>query len=64
MNCRRHGSKPAIGLWMLVAIADLAVLVAATGVLTMVLVVAGLAAIAGGVVALKRRPEVVVRRRA
>jgi hypothetical protein len=36
---------------MLIAIADLAILVAATGVATMLLIVAGLFALAGGVVA-------------
>ena len=51
MNCRRHGSKPAIALWMLVAVADLAILVATTGVVTMLLIVAGLVALAGGVLA-------------
>ncbi|MCU7726701.1 hypothetical protein ODJ79_23465 [Actinoplanes sp. KI2] len=51
MNCRRHGSKPTIGLWMLIAIADVAILVAAAGVVTMLLIVAGLVALAGGVVA-------------
>ena len=71
MNCRRHGSKPALGLWMLVAIADLAILTAATGVLVMVSIFALLAVVAGGVVAarsLARRTdtaaESVVRRRA
>jgi hypothetical protein len=71
MNCRRHGSKPTIALWMLVAVADLAILVAATGVVTMLMIVAGLLALAGGVVAsrsLSRPPaqpaKVVGRRRA
>jgi hypothetical protein len=71
MNCRRHGSKPALALWMLVAVADLALLTAATGVVTMLLIVTGLVLIAGGVVAARqftRRDvparEVVARRRA
>ncbi|MFI5889362.1 hypothetical protein ACIA5D_04490 [Actinoplanes sp. NPDC051513] len=51
MNCRRHGSKPAIALWMLVAVADLAILVATIGVVTMLLIVAGLVALAGGLLA-------------
>jgi len=51
MNCRRHGSKPTIALWMLIALADLAILIAATGVTTMLLILAGLIALAGGVVA-------------
>jgi hypothetical protein len=29
MNCRRHGSKPTLALWMLVAVADVALLAAA-----------------------------------
>ncbi|WP_433370580.1 hypothetical protein ACQPZX_45775 [Actinoplanes sp. CA-142083] len=71
MNCRRHGSKPTIALWMLVAAADLAILVAATGLVTMLLIVAGLVALAGGVLATRTlfRPsaeaaEAVARRRA
>ena len=51
MNGRRHGSKPTIALWMVIAIADLAILVAAAGAATMLLIVAGLLALAGGVVA-------------
>lgn len=51
MNCRRHGRKPTIALWMLVAIADVAILVAAAGVVTMVLILAGLLVLGGGVVA-------------
>jgi hypothetical protein len=53
MNCRRHGRKPTIALWMLVAAADLALLVAATGVVTMLLIVAALIALAGGVFAVR-----------
>ena len=71
MNCRRHGSKPTIALWMLVAAADLAILVAATGAVTMLLVLTALIALAGGVVAARAlfRPseepaEAVARRRA
>jgi hypothetical protein len=71
MNGRRHGRKPTIALWMLVAVADLALLVTATSLLTMALVLAGLVTIAAGVVAVRpllRRPadpaEVVARRRA
>ena len=71
MNGRRHGRKPTIALWMLVAVADLALLVTATSLLTMVLVVAGLVTIAAGVAAVRpllRRTadpaEVVARRRA
>ena len=71
MNCRRHGSKPTLALWMLIAVADLAILVAAVGAVTMLLIVAGLIALAGGVVAARaflRRSveagEAVARRRA
>jgi hypothetical protein len=71
MNCRRHGSKPTLALWMLVAVADVALLVAAVGLLTVLVVLVGLAAVAavaGGMVMLSRRDttrtEAVVRRRA
>jgi hypothetical protein len=70
MHCRPHGRKPTIALWMLVAAADLAILVAATGVLVMSLIFVGLAAVAGGVLVerrLTRRAHAaakVVRRRA
>jgi hypothetical protein len=72
MNCRRHGSKPTIALWMLVAVADLALVVAAAGLVTVLLIVAALVVLAGGVVAARtllgrREPKVakaVVRRRA
>jgi len=70
MHCRPHGRKPTIALWMLVAAADLVILVAATGVLVMSLIFVGLGAVAGGVLLerrLTRRAQVatkVVRRRA
>ena len=51
MNCRRHGSKSSIALWMLIAIADLAILVAAIGATTTLLILASLVALAGGVIA-------------
>ena len=70
MNCRRHGSKPSIALWMLVAVADLAILSAAAGVL-IPLILATAVVLVGGVVAarlLTRRAEptteTVIRRRA
>jgi membrane protein implicated in regulation of membrane protease activity len=44
---RQHGSKPAIALWMLVAVADVALLAAAAGPLTMMLIVAALVIVAG-----------------
>jgi MFS-type transporter involved in bile tolerance (Atg22 family) len=71
MSSRRHGKKPTIALWMLVAVADLAILVAATGLLTVLLILLALAVVAGGVFAVRsvRRPqpkpvEVIARRRA
>jgi hypothetical protein len=72
MNCRRYGRKPTMALWMLIAVADLALIVAAAGVLTTLLILTGLVVLAGGVVAtrtlLNRRDpepvEVVARRRA
>ena len=73
MNCRRHGRKPTMALWMLVALADLAILAAAAGVLVTISVLVALAVLAGGFVAarplLTKRAtpvhaESVVRRRA
>jgi hypothetical protein len=71
MNCRRHGSKPTLALWMLVAVADIAILAATAGALVLALSVVGLLAVAA-VVAAGRvlpgrgapEPEAVVRRRA
>ncbi len=60
MNRRPHGRKPTLALWMLVAIADLALFTAATGVLVMLTIVALLAVFAGGIAAarlISRRPE-------
>jgi hypothetical protein len=56
---RRHGSKPTLALWMLVALADVALLVAAAGVLAVLVAVFGAVILAGGFVALRslsRRP--------
>ncbi|MBU2662900.1 hypothetical protein KOI35_05200 [Actinoplanes bogorensis] len=67
MSCRRHGRKSTLALWMLVAVADLAILTAATGALVMLTIVALLAVFAGGVMAarqLTKRPDEVARRRA
>lgn len=72
MNRRRQGRKPTVALWMLVALADVAIIVASAGLLTLLLVVAALAVIvAGGIYAVRsfRRGEpepvrAVVRRRA
>ena len=71
MICRRHGSKPTIALWMLVAVADVALLAMAAGPLILLIVVASLVLIVGAVVGcrmLTRRDgaetEVVGRKRA
>ena len=53
MNCRRHGSKPTLALWMLVAAADVAIFTAAAGLLTVLLVGAGLVTLAAGAVGLR-----------
>jgi hypothetical protein len=42
MNRRQHGSRPTLALWMLVAVADAALLVAAAGPVLILLIVAGL----------------------
>lgn len=72
MNCRRHGRKPTIALWMLVAIADVAIILASTGLLVALLLLVALGAVIGGAVyaALSlgghdsRSTEAVARRRA
>lgn len=72
MNCRRYGSKPTIALWMLVAVADLAIIVASTGLLALMLILTVLAVtVTVGVYAFRsmghREPEpakAVARRRA
>jgi hypothetical protein len=51
MSCRRHGSKSTIAFWMLIAIADAAMLAAAAGAAVTVSIFAALALGAGGVVA-------------
>ena len=68
---RRHGSRPTIALWMLVAIADVALVVAAAGALVMTLAVVGafiMAGIVAGALLVQRRTmpqqESVFRRRA
>jgi len=68
---RRHGSKPTLALWMLVALADVALLVAAAGVLAVMVAVFGAVILAGGFVALRslqrrpaEQPESALRRRA
>ena len=68
---RRHGSRPTIALWMLVAIADVALVLAAAGALVVILALAGAMILAGavaGVMMLQRRTvpqqQSVLRRRA
>jgi membrane protein implicated in regulation of membrane protease activity len=51
MNCRRHGSKPTIALWMLIAAADVALLAAAAGTLVVLLVTLTALTVAGAFVA-------------
>jgi hypothetical protein len=49
MHGRRHGRKPTLALWMLVAIADLAILATAVGaeiIVTTLIVLVGVAATA------------------
>ena len=57
MNCRRHGRKPTLALWMLVALADLAILAVAAGLLVTISIVALLAVFAGGVAVARRLPR-------
>jgi hypothetical protein len=45
---RRHGSKPTLALWMLVAVADVAVLAAAAGPLVVLVTLAGLVTVVVG----------------
>jgi len=71
MICRRHGSKPTIALWMLVAVADVTLLAVAAGPVIVLTVVASLVLLVGAVVGcrmLNRRDatqtDVVVHKRA
>ncbi|WP_030441264.1 hypothetical protein [Actinoplanes subtropicus] len=71
MKYRRHGSKPTVALWTLIAVADLGLLVGAIGAATMLLILVGLVALVGGVVAARAfllrsvdAREAVARRRA
>ena len=60
MTCRRRCTKIAVALWTLIAAVDIVLLVAALGVLTVMLVVAGTAVVAAtvaGAWALGRRPR-------
>jgi hypothetical protein len=60
MNRRSHGSKTTIAFWMLVAIADGAMLVTAVGPAVTVSVLAGIALVVSAVVVSRRsnRPRV------
>lgn len=51
MNCRPYGRKPTIAFWMLIAIADSAVLVVRAGSAVMLTVAAGIALVAGAFLA-------------
>ena len=51
MNCRRHGSKPTIALWMLIAAADVALLAAAAGPVLVLLLTLTVLTVAGAYVA-------------
>ena len=63
MSRRRHGSKPAFALWMLVAVADVALLAASAGLFVLLLMVAAVVTAAGAVLAvrLSHRYDVVAR---
>lgn len=58
---RKHGSMPTLALWMLVAVADVALLAAAAGPSVIVLVIAGLMIVAGAFAGMRminrRAPE-------
>jgi len=53
MNCRPYGSKPTLVLWMLVAVADGALVVSSAGALTGLLLALVVAVVAGTVVAVR-----------
>ncbi|GAA2548900.1 hypothetical protein GCM10010435_18140 [Winogradskya consettensis] len=52
---RRHGTKPALALWMLVAIADVALLAAAAGPVLFLLTLAGAGLLAAAAVLITQR---------
>ncbi|WP_250027749.1 hypothetical protein [Paractinoplanes maris] len=73
MTGRPHGRRPALALWMLVAVADLVLLAAAAGPMVMFSIVASLTVLAGAVLAARllltkraapARSDMVLRRRA
>jgi hypothetical protein len=49
MKSRRHGSKPTLALWMLVAVADVAVLAVAAGPVLVLVTLASLVTVVAGV---------------
>jgi hypothetical protein len=53
MKTRTYARKPTLALWMLVAVADAALLVATAGLLTVLVVLAGLVIMAGLVAGLR-----------
>ncbi len=53
MNCRRHGSKPTLALWMLIAVADVALLAAAAGPVVFLLIAVAAVTVAGGYLAVR-----------
>jgi hypothetical protein len=53
MKSRRHGSKPTLALWMLVAVADMAVLAVAAGPVVVLVTLASLATVVAGVRAVR-----------
>ena len=54
MSCRRHGTKPTIALWMLVAVADAVLIVASIGIAAVLLALVGVAVAVAGVRLLQR----------
>jgi len=54
MKRRPYGSKPTLALWMLIAVADAAVVVATAGPLTVLGVLAGLVLVVGGIAGLRQ----------
>ena len=50
---KKHGSMPTLALWMLVAVADVALLAAAAGPLVTWMVIAGLVIVAGAFAGLR-----------
>ena len=53
MSRRRHGSKPAFALWMLVAVADVALLAASAGLFVLLLLIAAVVTAAGAMLAVR-----------